>query len=108
MSPQVTIQPSEFMLNIITLKYGDSNQFTNMITHDNSSYQTIKELKETLIEMQHSALSGVYMECGITNLLGMDLGGNLGKGVGSKVAEVIHYWDKMMTIIKEWERNNRV
>ena len=57
MSPQVTIQPSEFLLNIITLKYGDSNQFTNMITHDNSSYQNIIKdigdfpLDQTIVEL---------------------------------------------------------
>lgn len=56
---------------------------------NHSSCQTIiAEIKETLVEMQHNTISGVYMEAGLTNRMGMKTG-TLGRGVGSKVAEII-------------------
>lgn len=75
------------------------------MSSDTSCQTIIAEIKETLVEMQHNTISGVYMEAGLTNRMGMKTG-TLGRGVGSKVAEIIPYWDKLMTLVIKAEKLN--
>lgn len=54
--------------------------------------EIIGQIKETLIEMQHETLSGVFLGCPMC-----------GEGVAKKVADVSSYWDKLITLVRSAE-----
>lgn len=49
----------------------------------------MEQIKEVLVEMQHETLAGVFMGCACCH-----------KGVMQKIADVVPYWDKLMTIVQ--------